>query len=122
MTTSILVAEKFNKRPSSVTRAIRNIECSDQFTEHNFVLSTYVDTTGRTNPMYHMTKDGFVFLAMGFTGKKAALLKESYIQEFNGMHKLLSRQQNRSWRESRKQSIEARKAEADAIQQLLITP
>ena len=119
MTTSLLVAEKFNKRPSSVTRAIRNLECSEQFTEHNFVLSEYVDSTGRKNPMHHITKDGFVFLAMGFTGKKAALLKESYIREFNRMQRLLSRQQNLMWRESREQSKEARKAETDAIQQFI---
>lgn len=30
-----------------------------------------------------MTKDGFVFLVMGFTGKKAAQFKEAYISEFN---------------------------------------
>ncbi len=32
-----------------------------------------------------MTKDGFVFLVMGFTGKKAAAFKEAYIAEFNRM-------------------------------------
>lgn len=35
--------------------------------------------------MYTMTKDGFVFLIMGFTGKKAAAFKEAYIAEFNRM-------------------------------------
>ncbi|WP_395842570.1 Rha family transcriptional regulator, partial [Edwardsiella tarda] len=28
---------------------------------------------------YEMTKDGFVFLVMGFTGKRAAAFKEAYI-------------------------------------------
>jgi len=32
-----------------------------------------------------MTKDGFAFLAMGFTGKKAAAFKEAYINAFNQM-------------------------------------
>ena len=32
-----------------------------------------------------MTKDGFSFLCMGFTGKKAAKFKEDYIEEFNRM-------------------------------------
>ncbi|WP_395839891.1 Rha family transcriptional regulator, partial [Edwardsiella tarda] len=32
-----------------------------------------------------MTKDGFVFLVMGFTGKRAAAFKEAYIAEFNRM-------------------------------------
>ena len=32
-----------------------------------------------------MTKDGFTFLAMGFTGKEAAKWKEAYINAFNAM-------------------------------------
>jgi Rha family phage regulatory protein len=119
MTTSLLVAEKFNKRHGSINRAIRNLECSEKFTEHNFVQSEYVDSTGRAHPIHHISKDGFVFLVMGFTGKKAALLKEAYIQEFNRMQRLLSRPQNLIWRESREQSIEARKAETVAIQQYI---
>ncbi len=119
MTTSLLVAEKFRKRHVSVTRAIRNLECSKQFTEHNFVQSEYIDTTGRANPVHHITKDGFVFLVMGFTGKKAASHKESYIHEFNRIQRLLSRQQSLSWKESREQSREARKAETDAIQRFI---
>jgi len=79
----------------------------------------YTDTMGRKQPKYLMTKDGFVFLAMGFTGKDAAFLKESYIQEFNRMQRLLLRQKNLLGRESREQSIEARKAETDAIQQFI---
>ena len=31
--------------------------------------------------MYELTRDGFVFLCMGFTGKKAAEFKEQYIAE-----------------------------------------
>jgi Rha family phage regulatory protein len=30
---------------------------------------------------YEITRDGFTFLAMGFTGKKAAQLKEMYIDK-----------------------------------------
>jgi Rha family phage regulatory protein len=35
--------------------------------------------------MYLMTRDGFTFLAMGFTGARAAEFKERYIAEFNRM-------------------------------------
>ncbi|ENX6807224.1 Rha family transcriptional regulator, partial [Escherichia coli] len=41
--------------------------------------------TGRKLPMYQITKNGFVFLVMGFTGKKAAAFKEAYIAEFDRM-------------------------------------
>ena len=32
-----------------------------------------------------MTRDGFTFLAMGFTGPRAAVFKEAYIEAFNKM-------------------------------------
>lgn len=36
-----------------------------------------------------ITRDGFVFLAMGFTGKEAAQWKEAYIEAFNAMEAAL---------------------------------
>lgn len=39
--------------------------------------------------MYYLTKDGFVILAMGFTGKVAAKFKEAYINAFNEMEERL---------------------------------
>ena len=41
----------------------------------------YTDPTGRSLPMYHLTRDGFMILAMGYTGVKAMALKEAYIAE-----------------------------------------
>lgn len=37
-----------------------------------------------------MTKDGFIFLVMGYTGEKAAQLKEAYINAFNWMYQQLT--------------------------------
>ncbi|EFG8225391.1 transcriptional regulator, partial [Escherichia coli] len=85
VTTSVAVAEFFHKRHDNVLRAIANIECSDKFTALNFEASEYTDSTGRKLPMYQITKNGFVFLVMGFTGKKAAAFKEAYIAEFDRM-------------------------------------
>ncbi|MFI0621342.1 Rha family transcriptional regulator [Escherichia coli] len=85
VTTSIAIAEFFGKRHERVLDKIRNLDCSAKFTEHNFVLSEYTDSTGRKLPMYQITKNGFVFLVMGFTGKKAAAFKEAYIAEFDRM-------------------------------------
>ncbi|SPP31384.1 hypothetical protein ARAF_0509 [Arsenophonus endosymbiont of Aleurodicus floccissimus] len=85
LTTSKNVADYFDKRHERVLDRIRNLDCSTEFTGHNFVLSEYTDSTGRKLPMYEMTKDGFVFLVMGFTGKKAAQFNEAYIGEFNRM-------------------------------------
>ena len=36
-----------------------------------------------------MTRDGFVFLAMGYRGKKAARFKEEYIKRFNQMEQFI---------------------------------
>lgn len=85
VTTSVAIAEFFGKRHERVLDKIRNLDCSKKFTEHNFVSSEYTDSTGRKLPMYQITKNGFVFLVMGFTGKKAAAFKEAYIAEFDRM-------------------------------------
>ena len=88
-TTSLRVAEVFKKNHRDVLRAIKKLECSQEFTERNFALSEYIDKTGRKLPYYNITKDGFVFLAMGFTGKEAARFKEDYINAFNWMQENL---------------------------------
>ena len=84
-TTSQQVAQHFGKRHDTVLRAIANLDCSPEFTARNFAASEYTDSTGRKLPAYRLTRDGFVFLAMGFTGKDAAQWKEAYINAFNRM-------------------------------------
>ena len=86
-TTSLKVAEIFEKEHSKVLRSIRELECSENFTEANFGLSEYTDSTGRKLPMYNITRDGFTLLAMGFTGEKAMKFKIAYIEAFNAMEK-----------------------------------
>lgn len=39
--------------------------------------------------MFYLTRDGFTFLAMGFTGKVAVEFKETYINAFNEMEKAI---------------------------------
>lgn len=41
-----------------------------------------------------MTKDGFIFVVMGFTGAKAAATKEAYINAFNWMAEQLAVQRS----------------------------
>lgn len=85
MTTSMAVAEHFEKLHKNVLQSINNLECSSEFTELNFQLcfKTNELANGKSIPYYRMTRDGFTFLAMGFTGKKAAAWKEAYIAAFN---------------------------------------
>ncbi len=92
VTTTRSVSDFFGKRHADVIRRVETIDCSPEFTERNFALSDYKDPTGRTLPMYQITKNGFVFLVMGFTGKKAAQFKEAYIAEFDRMESELASQ------------------------------
>jgi len=84
VTTSLNVAEVFGKEHKNVLRDIQQLECSQEFAKLNFELC-YRFVNNRSQPYYQMTRDGFTFLAMGFTGKKAAEFKEAYIHEFNRM-------------------------------------
>lgn len=92
-TDSLKVAEAFGKRHTHVLRAIESLDCPKDFTEPNFGLSEYTDSTGRVLPKYEMTKDGWMFLVMGFTGEKAAQIKIAFINAFNAMAVLLQNQQ-----------------------------
>lgn len=88
------VADFFGKLHKDVLRAIDNLECSDRFRGRNFALTAeriQVGAAVRTIRSFNMTKDGFAFLVMGFTGKDAARFKEAYIQRFNEMEAELHR-------------------------------
>jgi Rha family phage regulatory protein len=83
------VAAAFGKRHCDVLRDVKSLDCSKDFHERNFALMMETIDIGkgakRESPVIHMTRDGFAFLAMGYTGKKAALYKEAYIERFNEM-------------------------------------
>jgi len=82
-TTSLKVSEAFGKLHKDILRKIETLECSTEFSQLNFKLAEYLDEQDKPRPVYEITKDGFMFLVMGFTGKKAAAVKEAYIAAFN---------------------------------------
>lgn len=89
VTTSLRVAEVFGKQHKDVLKAVKSLDCSEDFHERNFALMQKSIKIGngaeRKSPMYYITRDGFMFLVMGFTGKTAAKWKEAYIKAFNEM-------------------------------------
>jgi len=93
MTTSLDVAEHFGKRHDDVLRRIRVLDCSPEFRLRNFAEASQEvlqPKGGKVSyPMIRMTRDGFTFLCMGFTGAKAARWKEAYIDAFNQMEQAL---------------------------------
>lgn len=82
---SLDVAEHFGKRHDHVLAAIRKImlNCPANFNAPNFRGVDYLDEKGQERPMYHLTRDAFTLLAMGFTGKRALEWKIKYIEAFN---------------------------------------
>lgn len=90
LTNSVLVAGTFEKRHDDVIKKIKSLlNDSPQNCGQFFVSSTYIDNSGKENPMYIMNRDGFTLLAMGFTGKKALQFKLDYIEAFNKMEKAI---------------------------------
>lgn len=89
ITTSLIVAEVFEKNHADVLRDIRNLSCSKEFSLSNFAESEYTNERGKTYPMYEMTKNGFSILVMGYTGAKAFEFKEKFIAEFDRREALL---------------------------------
>lgn len=104
VTSSLVVAQYFGMLHKDMLRAIRNLECSDEFTGRNFALCEYVselrNNVKRHLPMYYMTRDGFTFLAMGFTGKIAARFKEAYIRAFDEMEETLRKSRQTKFAEA----------------------
>lgn len=90
VTTSLIVAEVFGKEHSKVMRDIENLSCSESFRVANFGYTPYTHPqNGQVYHYYEMTKDGFSFLVMGYTGTKAGEFKERFINEFNKREAML---------------------------------
>lgn len=92
VTTSLQVAQNFEKRHDNVLRDIENLHKDVLNFEEMFIESTELDSYGRDRRIYYMNRDGFSLLAMGFTGKKALQFKLKYIDAFNQMEKQLQQQ------------------------------
>ena len=118
---SLKVAEKFGKRHADVIRAIENLQNNDstQNCVRCFRKTSYRDAKGEMRPMYLMNRDGFTFLVMGFTGKRANEWKWNYINAFNSMEAILRERSTEAWLETRQQGKLTRKAETDVIKQLV---
>ena len=101
ITTSLKVAEVFEKEHFHVVRDIRNLiqemasvsqqpKLADGVNTPMFQESSYqAEEGGRSYPMYLINRDGFTLLAMGFTGQKALKFKLAYIDAFNKMEQAL---------------------------------
>ena len=107
ITTSLIVAEIFGKEHNKVCRDSENLSCSESFRVANFGETPYIHPqNGQTYRMYEMTKDGFSFLVMGYTGEKAGKFKEDFITAFNKMEQIVKSQIPQSFSEALKLAYE----------------
>ena len=95
MVSSRYIADIFNKEHKIILRTIRNFTetesgLSEDFGRYNFEPSSYTNLQNKKQPCYMLTRDGFMMLAMGFTGSKAMKLKEAYINRFNEMERYIT--------------------------------
>lgn len=96
VTSSLQVAEVFEKQHKHVMEAIQNkLDSAENSAQYDSMFSRgfYKDRSGKSNPMYYMDRDGFSFIAFGFTGKKADAFKLKYIEAFNNMEMAVKNQQ-----------------------------
>lgn len=85
VTSSLKVAEVFEKGHQHVLRDIDNLKRDLSKFGQMFAEGTEPDSYGRDRRVYYMNRDGFTLLAMGFTGNKALKFKLKYIEAFNAM-------------------------------------
>lgn len=120
LTDSLKVAEMFEKQHKHVLEKIEKIlNDSAENSAQCFHKTRYKDTSGKWNTKYLMNRDGFTFLVMGFTGKKANEWKWKYIDAFNQMEKVIMEKQTAVWLETRQQGKLIRKGETDVLQKLV---
>ena len=125
------VAYRFNKNHKDVLRNVDEIiKAQNCAVTPMFHESTYNAGTGKPYKMYHMNRDGFSLLAMGFTGKKALQWKLKFIAAFNEMEAKLKEQARpyadntpKTYLESLKQLIVAveRNEQLEAEHKVLVT-
>jgi Rha family phage regulatory protein len=95
LASSLDIAEHFGKSHDNVLKAIERAtkEVSENFRNVNFN-ATIREVQGprgatRKEPYYLLTRDGFAYVCLGFTGRQAAQWKEEYIEAFNKMETAL---------------------------------
>ena len=115
ITTSLKVAEVFEKEHKNVLQSIENL-VADNSAAKFFRLTTYKNR-GKEYPMYEMDRDGFSLLVMGFTGEKALQWKIKYIEAFNQMESELKRlyTERQQWQIERDKGVVIRHILTDTI-------
>lgn len=126
ITSSMLVAVVFNADHTDVVRSVESLDIPTNFSSANFYAHDQKICTGkgpaRVSKVYRMTKDGFMLLAMGFTGHKAMVIKTAYINAFNRMAAELEKQKPQGIVDKQRSFAEIAEKSASSNQQLMSDP
>lgn len=90
LTNSRHVADAFDKRHDHVLRDVDNLMKtldSPELGSRMFRLSMVEDASGISRRSFEITKQGFMLLAMGFTGSKAIRFKLAFIDAFEALER-----------------------------------
>lgn len=91
-TSSIQIAQTFEKEHKDVLEKINEQVLSGDFSERNFTLTSYKDIQGKRRPLYLLDKKFATFIILSFTGEKAKEWKLKYIDEFERMSLIVKRE------------------------------
>lgn len=90
---------------------------NEEYTRLHFAPFDFIDKNGDLQPAFNLTRNGFMLLVMGFTGKAALPIKISYMQAFDWMAEQLYKmqhgymeKQNSAWLEYTKEKDKASEA------------
>lgn len=96
VTSSLQVAERFNKQHKHVLEAIDDLVRVVENSADLFYEDTYIHPQNKQEyRQIIMNKKGWTLVAMGFTGKKATQFKLDYINAFDEMEEMLKNSQQK---------------------------
>lgn len=122
LVSSRVVADRFAKRHYDVMLAIENklkTLTTENFVVEDYFIKSQYEHNGNIYDEYLLTRDGFSFVVMGFTGREADVWKLKYIQAFNSMEACLRDRLSTDWLITRKQGRLVRRNETDALARLI---
>ena len=83
ITTSVMVSEVFGLLHRSVMAKIEMLDFNSEFFIQNFQEIQYFNQDCELETAYEMTRDGFGFISIDFTGREAAEFSSAFIESFD---------------------------------------
>ena len=118
-TTSNLISEEFNIMHKHILEKIYSFKDEISAVKFNEMYKEFehINSRNRAYKSYRINRDGYMFLVMNISTKKANDKKLKFIEAFNLMEKTILNQQNNEWITTREQGKLIRKNETDVIQE-----